>query len=235
MNVRLTVFNATLLLVANLPLAVAGVDPDESTAHTTRMPVLAAAISDDSTPARALPTGDITANTTKDGVRHIQFYASDKAAELRLEQTNVLSLPDSRLRVGALFNEVRDNALIGALLFDTQPADIDNLTVSFGASVYAGLLAIENNDVIGIGAMAEGSYRFPVAEFPLTLSAGLGYAPDILTFGQSDRIFDWNVRASLPLTEQITGFAGVRYLQFDTRPGERELDRRVHLGIRWAL
>jgi hypothetical protein len=63
----------------------------------------------------------------------------------------------------------------------------------------------------------------------------VNYAPDILTFGQSDRIFDWHARAELPLTKSISGFVGVRFLQFDTRPGDRELDKKVHIGVRWLL
>ena len=168
--------------------------------------------------------------------RAMQVYASDKTADIMYERSGTaFNLKNSRANVGFLFNEKRDNVITGSILYDAQPEFFPGLRLSFGPKVYAGLLSIENADVFGLSANVEASYQIPVRQFPLGLSAALSYAPDILTFGQSDRIIDWNVRSGLSLTDNIYGFVGLRYLQFDTRPGDRELDKKVHFGIHWNL
>jgi len=165
----------------------------------------------------------------------IQFYASDKAAELLYEIGQpVFGLNNDRSRFAVLFSEERDNALTAAFLFDADRYSLQGLRLSFGPKIIAGLLSIENADVFGLGANIEAGYVLPVKQFPLRMSAEVTYAPDILTFGQSDRIIDVSYRVGLPLTSNIEGFVGLRYLQFDTRPGERKLDQQVHLGIRWT-
>jgi len=164
-----------------------------------------------------------------------QFYASDKAAELTYERNgSVFGLDNDRAVVSFLLNEERDNAVTAGIMFDAATDLVRGLKLSFGPKMIAGLLSIENADVIGFAASLEALYEAPLKKFPLRLSTGFSYAPDILTFGQSDRIIDWNIRAGLPLTNNIVGFVGARYLQFDTRPGERKLDQQIHVGIRWS-
>jgi hypothetical protein len=95
--------------------------------------------------------------------RVVQFYASDKSAELLYEvQRPVFNLNNSRAYASILFTEERDNALAGSILFDTDLDFIPGLTLSFGSKVYAGLLAIENADVFGLGASIEAAYLLPV-------------------------------------------------------------------------
>ena len=168
--------------------------------------------------------------------RAMQVYASDDTAEVLYEKSGpVFNLNNSRASISLLFTEERDNALTGSLMYDAEPDYFPGLTLSFGSKLFAGLLGVENADVVGLAASIQAMYKLPVRQFPLQLSAAISYAPDILTFGQADRIIDWNVRSGLALTKNIDGFVGLRFLQFDTRPGDRELDKQVHLGIRWKL
>jgi hypothetical protein len=164
-----------------------------------------------------------------------QFYSSDKAAELLYERnSSILGLNSDRAAVSFLLNAERDNALTAAIMFDAASVPVKGLKLSFDPEIVAGLLSIENADVFGFAANLEALYLAPLKKFPLRISTAFSYAPDVLTFGQSDRIIDWNVRVGLPLTNNIDGSVGARYLQFDTRPGERKLDQQVHLGIRWS-
>ena len=167
----------------------------------------------------------------------IEVYASDETFEALYEvQGPVLGLKSDRARASYLISEERDNVVAGSILYDTNLDIFPGLSVSFGAKVYAGLLGPENNDVFGLAGGVEAAYLFPVRQFPLQLSAAANFSPDILTFGQADRIIDWHVRAGLPLTDNIDGFVGFRFLQFeDTLPGDREVDDRLHIGVRWAL
>jgi len=168
--------------------------------------------------------------------RFAQIYASDKAAELMYERAApIFNLDNSRSSLGVLFTEERDNVIMGGIMYDAEPEFFPGLTVSFGGKVLVALLGIENQDVFAIAANVEAAYQLPLRMFPVNLSAAVGYAPDVLSFGQADRIIDWNVRAGLQLTSQIEGFLGFRFLQFDTRPGDAELDDQFHLGIRWTF
>ncbi|MBX2825150.1 MAG: YfaZ family protein [Gammaproteobacteria bacterium] len=164
----------------------------------------------------------------------IDVYASDKAAQLKLQGDGAtLNLTDARLTIGFLFNEERDNIFTGGIALDAEPEFLPGLTLSLGGRAYAGLLGIENADVIGISMGLEASFDPMLDTLPLIFNGSVYYAPDILTFGQSDRIIDWQVDAALQLRESLTGYVGLRYLEFDTRPGEREVDDNVHAGLRW--
>ncbi len=168
--------------------------------------------------------------------KSMSVYASDKTAQVQFERSGgIFGLNSNHARIGFLTNETRDNTLTGSVLFDANSSGIPGLSIKFGTKAFAGLLALENTDIFGFGASLEAAYLFPVERFPLTLSGSFSYAPDILTFGQADRIIDWHVRASLPLTDNIEGFTGLRFLQFDTRAGQRELDKRIHIGVRWNI
>ena len=171
---------------------------------------------------------------TEPGERIIQVYASDESFDARYEvHDTVFGLNNSRAFASFLISEERDNVLAGSILYDTDLDIFPGLSVSFGTKVYAALLGVENNDVFGLGGSIEAAYLFPVRQFPIRVSGTFNFAPDILTFGQADRIIDWNVRAGLPLTDNIDGFVGFRFLQFeDTLPGDREVDDRLHIGIR---
>ncbi len=188
--------------------------------------------------AKAAPakSADVIQVVAEKPANTMEFYSSDKAAELTYEKTgSVLGLNNTRARAGFLITEERDNVLTGAVMYDVQPKFFPGFKLAFGSKVYAGLLGVENTDVVAFAANIEVGYQFPIKQFPLDLGASLGYAPDILTFGQSDRVIDWTVRAGLGLTDNIDGFVGLRFFEFDTRPGDRKLDQQAHIGIRWKL
>jgi len=175
-------------------------------------------------------------NTATDSVRLFDFYASDKAAQLRYERDGKwLSSEQSRMSFGFLISEQRDNLFTFGLTVDASPKFLPGLKISVGGKTYAALLGEENSDIFGLGAGIEAAYTLPVEKFPLRLDAAVHYAPDILTFGQSDRIIDWQVNAGLKFRKSITGYVGFRFIQFDTRPGDREVDDRIHVGVRWEL
>jgi len=227
---------ALMIAILHSPLiAVAGVDPND--AESARVIVVQASAESSSHADTAELASPITveAHAGDEKYSTLQFYASDKAAEIQYETNkSMLGLGNDRSRIAFLFNEERDNAITASFMFDANLQSINGLAFSFGPKLTAGLLGFENNDVISLGASAEMVYTLPSKRVPLRLSGEISYSPDILTFGQSDRVIDFNYRAGLPLTSNIHGFVGLRYLQFDTRPGERKLDQHVHVGFRWS-
>lgn len=166
----------------------------------------------------------------------MQFYASDKSAELSYERTGpVFNLNNDRASAAFLTDEERDNAVMGTVMYDIEKELLSGLVLSFGPTVYVGILGVENEDVVALGGGIQAAYTLPTPILPVNLRAAFSYAPDVLTFGQSDRITDWNVRAGVPLRKNMEIFIGYRFLQFDTRPGDQELDKRVHVGVKWQV
>lgn len=232
MNPFVKHFPHSAILVATLAtsgLANAGGSPEDingSSASTDVKPRLAAATDGSASTAKesSAPTDPST----------IQFYASDKALEVQYQKPGELfNLGNSSSSVGFLLNEERDNAFIGTIMFEAEPALLRAINFEFGVRSIIGFIANENNDIFGIGLNLAASYDLPVEQFPIHLSAEVGYAPDILSFGQADRIIDWNVRVGTDITKKLHAFVGFRFLQFDTRPGDDELDDRVHIGVSW--
>ena len=221
-------------ILLSLPIAAyAGGDPEElfEPQAAAAQPVTTQVANTTLNPERrALPL-----QTSNDRV--IELYASDDTAEALYEVKGpLLGLRNDRASASFLISEERDNILAGSVLYDSNLDIFPGLSVAFGTKAYIALLGPENNDVFGVGVSVEAGYLFPVRQFPLYLSGAFTYAPDILTFGQADRVIDWHARAALPLTDNIDGFVGFRFLQFeDTLPGDREVDEQLHIGVRWAL
>jgi len=224
----------THLLIATLglipALAFGGGDPEDVAIGAAEQAGASAPVVANDVSVRE-STGD-----TAEVARVLQIHASDKAAEILYEYNGELfGIGNSRASASVLFNEDRDNALIGSILFDSKPVFFPGLELAFGLKSYAGLISTENFDIFGLAASIEGGYSLPIEQFPLRLSAAINYAPDIFTFGQANRIIDWNVRVGLPLTDAIDGFVGFRFLQFDTIPGDDELEDQFHIGVRWNI
>jgi hypothetical protein len=223
----------TVLMSASLAspcVAMGGGDPAELGAEDGTVPVNTSA----RTVASQIQSGAGSAENTD--ARYIQFYTSDKTVQFQYQKhESSFNLGNSRSNASFVLSEERDTVMSATLLFDAPSVPVPGLTFSFGAKVIAGLLAVEDTDVLGIAPSIELVLRSPLEKLPLTVVAAVNYAPDILTFGNADRIFDWNVRVGLPLTRKIEGFVGYRFLQFNTLPGDRRVDNSVNLGIVWKL
>lgn len=183
--------------------------------------------------------GDVVSESAApaaEGARTFELYASDKTAQGRYDRdSNLLGRDGVRVHGAFLYNEERDIIFSGGLNMDVQPEYLSGFELSLGTRAYAALLARENSDAIAFAVGIEALYTLPLRKFPLEFSGSIYYAPDIFTFGQSDRVLDWQGRVGFPLTKNMSTFVGVRFLQFDTRPGSEEIDERLHLGIRWTL
>jgi len=138
---------------------------------------------------------------------------------------------NARVHAGFMFTEERDTLFQAGLSLDAS--FVSSFRLSFGTRVYAALLSDENNDVFAGAIGGELAYHLPFEKLPLELSTSLYYAPDVFTFGQGDRVIDWQIDVTLPFRSQLSVFTGIRFLQVDTRPGDREIDNRLHIGIRW--
>lgn len=168
--------------------------------------------------------------------RRLNLYFSDKVGSLKYERSSsVINIDSGRVNAGFLFSEERDTVFSSSVMLDSDSGLLSGVRLSFGGRGYVALLGVENADVFGVALGVEAEFIVPVKALPLRLSASYFYAPDVLAFGDADRIFDWDVNVGLQIRDSVMVYTGVRYLQMDTRPGKREVDDRLHVGVRWTL
>ncbi len=169
-----------------------------------------------------------------DSSRIITLYASEDAANVNYERdSSLINVSNGRIGVGFLFTEERDNIFTADVMLDVQTGLPASTDLTAGVRTYAALLGEEDQDVGAIALGVEGFHQLQTRYLPLELSAAFFYAPDVFTFGDSNRVIDWYVRAGLQLRNNLHAFVGLRFLQFDTQPSDREVDDKLHVGLRW--
>jgi hypothetical protein len=177
----------------------------------------------------AMRPGDVVAPLENN---RLSFYLSEKVAFAQYESSaKRFGLDRARTHLAFLFSEERDTVLQAGLALDA--AFTSSLRLSFGTRSYIAILSDENQDSLAVSVGAETAYQLPFETLPLEFGASFYYAPDILTFGVGDRAIDAQVDVTLPVREQFSVFGGIRYFQIDTRPEDREIDNRLHVGVRW--
>ena len=200
-------------------------------------PILAASLEPTLEPtseSTLVPNGGHASAGYVDGGTTLSLYASEKVIRTEYERDQeVFGAEDARVSAGFLMSELRDVVITGTANLNTFPGLIPKVNLSVGPKLYVALLGVENRDIFGLGIGARGSYELPLEALPLSISGSFHYTPDILSFGQSDRIIDWSVDAGLRLRDNLSAFAGLRFLSFDTRPGTRKVEDDIHVGITW--
>ena len=162
----------------------------------------------------------------------LTVYLSDEVIFGQYERSGArYGLDRSRVHLGLVYSEERDTVIQSGLAVDAAFAS--SFRLSFGTRGYVAILGEENTDSVAAGLGGEIAYQLPFRALPLEFGANFYYAPDVLTFGSADRVIDGQFDVTLPIRSSLSVFAGARFLQFDTRPGDEEVDNRVHLGARW--
>lgn len=142
-----------------------------------------------------------------------------------------VGVDNSRFSGAFFLSEERDIVLSAGLVF---PVDFDfgRLSVLIGPQAYAALLNDENNDVMALSLGAE--LRFVLdKDLDLAVAGYAYYAPDITTFGSADSLTDLSAQVEIPLSDQIKGFAGMRWFEFDLTEGggTQTLQEEIFVGI----
>ncbi|HUD96675.1 MAG TPA: hypothetical protein VMO24_03975 [Woeseiaceae bacterium] len=140
----------------------------------------------------------------------------------------------SQLGFGLFWTESRDFVASGNYYVEASRLRFDRLTLLAGPVAYAAMLNTENTDVFSLAIGAEVRFEL-LSRLDLDLVGRAAYAPDILTFGSADQLWDVTVRAELPLTDRITGLGGYRLFEIDLLQGTNELEESIHLGMRYQF
>ena len=162
----------------------------------------------------------------------VEVYLSDDALQAQYIRTLDLGeFGPTEVRGGFFYNEDRD--LIGLadlLAIVGDPTDSRRFEVRAGTRVYGAFLALEDQDVFGIGLGGEAQYFFDRSrDTSVTLS--LFYSPDIVTFGTADNVKDVSLRFLARLRDGTDLFLGFRVFEIDL-PVDREVDDNMHIGFR---
>jgi hypothetical protein len=180
------------------------------------------------------------------GVNAQQVRASGASGEiavsedsLQLRYTRPASQPGNNIESGELgfglfLNEDRDFVASSNYFVDASRLRINRLTIMAGPVAYAALLSAENTDVFAVALGAEARYLL-LQNPQVTIVGRAAYAPDILTFGSADNMWDAIARAEIPLTDRVTGFGGYRVFEIDLLEGKTELEESIHLGLRYRF
>jgi hypothetical protein len=163
----------------------------------------------------------------------LEVYLSDDALQALYVRTldNVGQLGQADVRGGFFYNEDRDLILTGDMM--TRLGDLDapgQFQVRAGVRAYGAFLAIENEDVFGLGLGGEVEYFFS-RDRRTSVSLSVFYSPDIVTFGHADDIKDATLRLTTELREGTDLFVGFRSFEIDL-PVDREVDDNMHVGFR---
>lgn len=162
----------------------------------------------------------------------IELYISDDA--LQAQYVRMLDLGEfgpAEVRGGFFYNEERDLVgVIDLLALVGDEVGIRSLELRVGTRVYGAFLAPEDQDVLGVGLGGEAQYYFSAAR-NASVTLGLFYAPDIVTFGTADDVKDASVRLMTRLRNGTDVFLGFRVFEIDM-PVDREVDDNVHVGFR---
>lgn len=166
-----------------------------------------------------------------------EIAVSDDSVQLRYIRPGVQpaeNVEPGQLGFGLFLSEERDIVASANYYVEATRLRINRLSFMVGPVAYAALLGDENEDVFALALGAEA--RFRLLRNPRVDIVGQAvYAPDILTFGSADNVWDVVGRAEIPITDRVTGFGGFRLFEIDLLQGTKELEETIHLGLRYRF
>ena len=166
-----------------------------------------------------------------------EIAVSDDSVQLRYIQPRrqlADNIETGQLGFGLFLSEERDIVASANYYVEATRLRINRLSFMLGPVAYAALLGEENQDVFALALGGEARFRL-LRNPRVDLVGQVVYAPDILTFGSADRVWDVVGRAEIPITDRVTGFGGFRLFEIDLVQGTRELEETVHLGLRYRF
>ena len=162
---------------------------------------------------------------------------SDESVQLRYlrpETDAPVGNEEGELGFGLFLNEARDIVATGHYYFEADRLRFNKLSFKLGPVAYAALLNEQNTDVFSIAIGAEIRFRF-LERQELDIVGRAAYAPDVLTFGSADKLWDVTGRVEIPLTDRVIGFGGYRLLEIDLLGGREELEESLIAGVRYRF
>jgi hypothetical protein len=180
------------------------------------------------------------------GIGHAQESQTSSSGEIAVSEESLQlryvrprtqpggNIEAGQLGFGMFLNEERDIVASANYYVEASRLRMNRLNILVGPVAYAALLSEENTDVFALGLGAEARYRL-LRNPEVTIVGRAVYAPDILTFGAADNVWDVIARAEVPITNRVTGFGGFRLFEIDLVDGKTELEESIHFGLRYRF
>jgi hypothetical protein len=168
----------------------------------------------------------------------IEVSLTDETLEGKyITDAGLVALDGNTISFGLLFSDERD--IVGSTEL-MAPGLIDQwlppfLSLSLGGKAYLGLLDDPDDDLFALAVGAEARADLPL-DVPLAAVGRVFYAPDIVTFGDSDTVIEFDARFEVRFLPGTTGFVGYRLLNFEREAGgEEKIVNGLHAGLRFAF
>ncbi len=129
----------------------------------------------------------------------------------------------AEFNMGVLFNNDRDDwvASVGLLASGEKQTGEGRTEAGLGGKIYAA--SVSNDDVLALGL--GGQFRFFPNNGPIGLSGFLYYAPDIVTFMDGKKFWEWGARVEFEVVKKTANvYLGYRKVRAD-------LDNNAHVTV----
>jgi hypothetical protein len=170
--------------------------------------------------------------------REIEVSLTDETLEGKyITDAGLVALGGNTIAFGLLVSDERD--IVGSTEL-MAPGLIDQwlppfFSLSLGGKAYLGLLDDPDDDLFALAVGAEARADLPL-DVPVAAVGRIFYTPDIVTFGDSDTVLEFDVRFEARFLERTTGFVGYRLLNFEREAGgEEKIVNGLHAGLRFAF
>lgn len=166
-----------------------------------------------------------------------EIALSDESIQLRYLRSETdapVGDEPGELGFGLFLSEARDIVATGHYFFEADRLRFNKLSFKVGPVAYAAMLNELNTDVFSLAIGAEIRLRF-LERQELDIVGTAAYAPDVLTFGSADKLWDVTGRVEIPLTDRVIGFGGYRLFEIDLLEGTEELEESLILGVRYRF
>lgn len=141
----------------------------------------------------------------------------------------------AEFNTGVLFNNDRNDwvASAGLLASGEKQTAEGRIEAGLGGKIYAA--SVNNDDVLALGL--GGQFRFSPNNGPIGLSGFLYYAPDIVTFLDAKKFWEWGARVEFEVVRKTASvYLGYRKVRADLDNNSHQtVDSGGHVGVRIAF
>jgi len=178
----------------------------------------------------------ITSGISFAGTYDLEINADHSAIEGRLDKTMTIEQGRLTTGIGALYND-DDYKIANVKLTLGNGISLPELRFDLGFKGVLGNIekGSRDGDLTAVGFLLLGKYSIPetISPIPIDFSVGFSYAPDSLSFSDSDSYLDFKVSLDFRIVKSAAIILGYRYIKvrFDDTTGRWEMsDDAVFVG-----
>ena len=183
----------------------------------------------------------ITSGISFAGTYDLEINAGQSAIEGRLDKTMTIEQGRLTTGIGALYND-DDYKIANVKLTLGNGISLPELRFDLGFKGVLGNIekGQKDGDLTAVGFLLLGKYSIPetISPIPIDVSVGFSYAPDSLSFSDSDSYLDFRASLDFRIVKSAAIILGYRYIKvrFDDNTGRWEMsDDAVFVGCQLSF